>query len=55
MLELEDQKLALELLKQFRNALSVADHTGSLVNQRLIQNASDLLEKYGADGPTFAD
>lgn len=53
MLDTKDAKLALGLIRRLRNALSQADHTGSTVNAKLIQDATDLLEKYQADGPTF--
>jgi hypothetical protein len=45
--------LALSLIQELSQALSQADTCASELNRRLIQRASDFLEKHGRNTPSF--
>lgn len=50
---IEDWNKALELIKKLQGQLSIQFSARGIPNQRLIQEANDLLARYGMDGPTF--
>jgi hypothetical protein len=50
---IDDKQIILDLIRALRDALSLADTAATEVNRRLIQAATEVLEKYGADRPHF--